>query len=53
MVAALPTILISQTSANFFFGGILDPPIVAGASPLDTVKQLEAQLMMQELTRAS
>jgi preprotein translocase subunit SecY len=41
----LPTILISQTSANFFFGGtsIL---IVIGVA-LDTVKQLEAQLMMR------
>jgi preprotein translocase subunit SecY len=45
LVAALPTILISQTSANFFFGGtsIL---IVVGVA-LDTVKQLEAQLMMR------
>jgi preprotein translocase subunit SecY len=44
-VAALPTILISQTSANFFFGGtsIL---IVIGVA-LETVKQLEAQLMMR------
>ena len=44
-VASLPTILISQTSANFFFGGtsIL---IVVGVA-LDTVKQLEAQLMMR------
>ncbi len=44
-VAALPAILISQTSANFFFGGtsIL---IVIGVA-LDTVKQLEAQLMMR------
>jgi preprotein translocase subunit SecY len=44
-VAALPTILISQTSANFFFGGtsIL---IVIGVA-LDTMKQLEAQLMMR------
>ncbi|MBA2240706.1 MAG: preprotein translocase subunit SecY [Solirubrobacterales bacterium] len=44
-VAALPTILISQTSANFFFGGtsIL---IVVGVA-LDTVKQLESQLMMR------
>jgi len=44
-VAALPTILISQTSANFYFGGtsIL---IVIGVA-LDTVKQLEAQLMMR------
>jgi preprotein translocase subunit SecY len=44
-VAALPTILISQTAANFYFGGtsIL---IVVGVA-LDTVKQLEAQLMMR------
>jgi preprotein translocase subunit SecY len=44
-VAALPTILINQTSANFYFGGtsIL---IVVGVA-LDTVKQLEAQLMMR------
>src|SRR4051794_23793738 len=44
-IAALPTILISQTSANFFFGGtsIL---IVIGVA-LDTMKQLEAQLMMR------
>jgi preprotein translocase subunit SecY len=44
-VAALPTILINQTSANFAFGGtsIL---IVIGVA-LDTVKQLEAQLMMR------
>jgi len=44
-VAALPTILINQTSANFFFGGtsIL---IVVGVA-LDTMKQLEAQMMMR------
>jgi preprotein translocase subunit SecY len=44
-VAALPTILINQTSANFFFGGtsIL---IVVGVA-LDTMKQVEAQLMMR------
>jgi len=44
-VAAFPTILINQTSANFFFGGtsIL---IVVGVA-LDTMKQLEAQLMMR------
>ena len=44
-VAALPTILITQTGANFFFGGtsIL---IVIGVA-LDTMKQLEAQLMMR------
>ena len=44
-VAALPTILLNQTSANFYFGGtsIL---IVVGVA-LDTMKQLEAQLMMR------
>jgi preprotein translocase subunit SecY len=44
-IAALPTILLNQTSANFFFGGtsIL---IVVGVA-LDTMKQLEAQLMMR------
>jgi preprotein translocase subunit SecY len=44
-VAALPTILINQTTANFYFGGtsIL---IVVGVA-LDTMKQLEAQLMMR------
>src|SRR5436305_8186845 len=43
-IAALPTVLINQTSANFFFGGtsIL---IVIGVA-LDTMKQLEAQMMM-------
>jgi len=44
-IAALPTVLINQTSANFFFGGtsIL---IVIGVA-LDTMKQLEAQMMMR------
>jgi preprotein translocase subunit SecY len=44
-VAALPTILINQTAATFYFGGtsIL---IVVGVA-LDTMKQLEAQLMMR------
>jgi preprotein translocase subunit SecY len=44
-IAALPTILIDQTGANFAFGGtsIL---IVIGVA-LDTMKQLEAQLMMR------
>jgi len=44
-IAALPTVLITQTNANFFFGGtsIL---IVIGVA-LDTMKQLEAQLMMR------
>ena len=44
-IAALPTILINQAGANFAFGGtsIL---IVIGVA-LDTMKQLEAQLMMR------
>jgi preprotein translocase subunit SecY len=44
-IAALPTVLITQTNANFAFGGtsIL---IVIGVA-LDTMKQLEAQLMMR------
>jgi preprotein translocase subunit SecY len=44
-VAALPTLLISRAHANFYFGGtsIL---IVIGVA-LDTMKQLEAQLMMR------
>jgi len=44
-IAALPTFLISQTGATFAFGGtsIL---IVIGVA-LDTMKQLEAQLMMR------
>ncbi len=44
-IAALPTILINSTGANFAFGGtsIL---IVIGVA-LDTMKQLEAQLMMR------
>ncbi len=45
VVAALPTILINQTSANFFFGGT-SLLIVIGVA-LDTMKQLEAQLMMR------
>ena len=46
LVAAIPTILVAQTSANFFFAGtsIL---IVVGVA-LDTMKQLEAQLMMRD-----
>src|SRR5689334_22214222 len=44
-VAALPTILIAQTNANFFFGGT-SLLIVVGVA-LDTMKQLEAQLMMR------
>jgi preprotein translocase subunit SecY len=45
LVAAVPTIMVSQTNANFFFAGtsIL---IVVGVA-LDTMKQLEAQLMMR------
>jgi preprotein translocase subunit SecY len=45
-VAALPTLLIDQTGANFGFGGtsIL---IVIGVA-LDTMKQLEAQVMMRD-----
>src|SRR5205807_4915089 len=44
-IAALPTVLINQTNATFFFGGtsIL---IVIGVG-LDTMKQREAQLMMR------
>jgi len=44
-VAALPTILINQTSANFYFGGtsIL---IVVGVA-LDTMRQMESQMMMR------
>ena len=44
-IAALPTLLIAQTGANFAFGGtsIL---IVIGVA-LDTMRQLEAQLMMR------
>jgi len=46
-VAALPTILIGMTGAasNFAFGGV-SMLIVIGVA-LDTVKQLEAQLMMR------
>jgi preprotein translocase subunit SecY len=44
-VAAIPTILINQTSATFFFGGT-SLLIVVGVA-LDTMKQLEAQLMMR------
>jgi preprotein translocase subunit SecY len=44
-VASLPVILINQTSANFFFGGT-SVLIVVGVA-LDTMKQLEAQLMMR------
>ena len=44
-VAALPTILINQTGSNFYFGGT-SLLIVVGVA-LDTVKQMEAQLMMR------
>jgi preprotein translocase subunit SecY len=44
-VAAMPTILINSTQANFFFGGT-SLLIVVGVA-LDTMKQLEAQLMMR------
>ncbi|HYP47673.1 MAG TPA: preprotein translocase subunit SecY [Thermoleophilaceae bacterium] len=44
-VAALPTILINQTAANFYFGGT-SLLIVVGVA-LDTMKQLEAQMMMR------
>ncbi len=44
-VAAFPTILINSTQANFFFGGT-SLLIVVGVA-LDTMKQLEAQLMMR------
>ena len=44
-LAALPTILINSTQANFFFGGT-SLLIVIGVA-LDTMKQLEAQLMMR------
>jgi preprotein translocase subunit SecY len=44
-VAALPTILINTTTASFFFGGT-SLLIVVGVA-LDTMKQLEAQMMMR------
>ncbi len=44
-VAALPTLLINQTSANLAIGGT-SLLIVVGVA-LDTMKQLEAQLMMR------
>ena len=44
-VAALPTILIVRAHANFNFGGT-SVLIVIGVA-LDTMKQLEAQLMMR------
>ncbi|MBJ7470275.1 MAG: preprotein translocase subunit SecY [Solirubrobacteraceae bacterium] len=44
-VAAIPTLIINQTNADFFFGGT-SLLIVIGVA-LDTMKQLEAQLMMR------
>ncbi|MGE4425935.1 MAG: preprotein translocase subunit SecY [Solirubrobacteraceae bacterium] len=44
-VAALPSILFSQTTQGFAFGGV-SLLIVVGVA-LDTVKQIEAQLMMR------
>ena len=44
-VAAIPTLIINQTNASFFFGGT-SLLIVIGVA-LDTMKQLEAQLMMR------
>jgi len=44
-IAALPTILIAQANANFAFGGT-SVLIVIGVA-LDTMKELEAQLMMR------
>jgi preprotein translocase subunit SecY len=45
LVAALPTVLIAQTNATFFFGGT-SLLIVIGVA-LETVRQLEAQLTMR------
>jgi preprotein translocase subunit SecY len=45
LVAALPTVLIAQTKATFFFGGT-SLLIVIGVA-VDTVRQLEAQLTMR------
>ncbi len=44
-VAAFPTLLFNQTGANFYFGGT--SLLIAIGVALDTVKQLEAQLMMR------
>ncbi|HYV15011.1 MAG TPA: preprotein translocase subunit SecY [Conexibacter sp.] len=44
-VALLPTLLINSTNANFFFGGTSLLIVIAVA--LDTMKQLEAQLLMR------
>jgi len=45
VVAALPTVLVAQTHATFFFGGT-SLLIVIGVA-LETVRQLEAQLTMR------
>jgi preprotein translocase subunit SecY len=44
-VAAMPTLLFNQTGASFYFGGT--SLLIAIGVALDTVKQLEAQLMMR------
>ena len=44
-VAVIPTLIVNQTNASFFFGGT-SMLIVIGVA-LDTMKQLEAQLMMR------
>src|SRR6201999_204963 len=44
-VAGLPTILINQTSANFYFGGT--SILIVDGVALDTMKHLEAQRMMR------
>jgi preprotein translocase subunit SecY len=44
-IAAIPTLIVNQTNTNFFFGGT-SLIIVIGVA-LDTMKQLEAQLMMR------
>ena len=44
-MAALPAILIARTHQNFYFGGTA-LLIVIGVA-LETMKQLEAQLMMR------
>ena len=45
LVAALPTVLVAQTHATFFFGGT-SLLIVVGVA-IETVRQLEAQLAMR------
>jgi preprotein translocase subunit SecY len=44
-VAAVPAILFNQTTQGFAFGGT--PMLIVVGVALDTVKQLEAQLMMR------